>query len=378
MGSEPEGGDPGGVVTSPRAPALGPSGVRLPAAQGLLSRGDVSGHLDDQVVHGVEHLLAPETGDEIDSHGRPVEVQVIAPERVGLDPPLGARELRVGPDRHRGGKRLPRHHEPPGVDPVRRDRCAIGDLDVGGGVAQLAAALIAADVPIRGEAGVGYVLDRSFHLPPLMFATDELEAIALGAQWVIANADPALARAAQDVIAKVAAVVPAPLRPLLTDPVVGTPPARDRTTADVDADDAAGEPVNGGAKLIALIVAQAGDILTVSEFGYGKRTAIDQFPLRGRGGQGVIAQALSDKTGRLLGALDIHDRHELMLISDAGHLIRVRASDIKQLGRNTQGVRVARPSEGDRLVGLDRIEPEVEADVDADADGAGDLPPVAP
>jgi len=136
----------------------------------------------------------------------------------------------------------------------------------------------------------------------------------------------------------------------------------DTAALDADADDTTAEPVADGARLIALIVAQAGDILTVSEFGYGKRTAIDQFPLRGRGGQGVIAQALSDKTGRLLGALDIQDRHELMLISDAGHLIRVRASDIKQLGRNTQGVRVARPSEGDRLVGLDRIEPEPDAE----------------
>ena len=130
---------------------------------------------------------------------------------------------------------------------------------------------------------------------------------------------------------------------------------------DADADGEASDTVAEGVKLIALIVAQEGDILTVSEYGYGKRTPISGFPLRGRGGQGVIAQALNEKTGRLLGALDIHDRHDLMLISDAGHLIRVKASEIKQLGRNTQGIRIARPSEGDRLVGLDRIEPEPEA-----------------
>jgi DNA gyrase subunit A len=134
----------------------------------------------------------------------------------------------------------------------------------------------------------------------------------------------------------------------------------DSTTAD-DGDTELLESASAdSARLIALIVAQDGDILTVSEFGYGKRTAISGFPLRGRGGQGVIAQALSDKTGKLLGALDVHDRHDLMLISDAGHLIRVRGADIKQLGRNTQGIRIARPSEGDRLVGLDRIEPEPE------------------
>jgi DNA gyrase subunit A len=136
--------------------------------------------------------------------------------------------------------------------------------------------------------------------------------------------------------------------------------------AEGDSDGA--EPLASGAQLIALIVAQDGDILTVSEFGYGKRTPITGFPLRGRGGQGVIAQSLGDKTGKLLGALDVHDRHDLMLISDAGHLIRVRAAEVKTLGRNTQGVRIARPSEGDRLVGLDRVEPDPEAPSDAPSD----------
>ena len=152
----------------------------------------------------------------------------------------------------------------------------------------------------------------------------------------------------------------------------------EETTVTEDGDADAGETTSaaGGAKLIALIVAQSslndgGDILTVSELGYGKRTPIAGFPLRGRGGQGVIAQALSDKTGQLLGALDVHDRHDLMLISDAGHLIRVRAADIKQLGRNTQGVRIAKPGAGDRLVGLDRIEPEPET---VDEPLAGDAP----
>ena len=140
----------------------------------------------------------------------------------------------------------------------------------------------------------------------------------------------------------------------------GTGEDDDSATLETEGEADAAEPIASGAKLIALLVAQDGDILTVSEYGYGKRTAISGFPLRGRGGQGVIAQALSDKSGKLLGALDVNDRHELMLISDAGHLIRVKASDIKQLGRNTQGVRIARPSEGDRLVGLDRIEPEPE------------------
>ena len=115
---------------------------------------------------------------------------------------------------------------------------------------------------------------------------------------------------------------------------------------------------DAAARVIALLVAGSEDIMTVSEFGYGKRTPLEMFPRRGRGGQGVIAQALSDKTGRLVGALAIGDEHDVMLISDAGHLIRVRGAEIKRLGRNTQGVRVARPADGDRLVGLDRVAPE--------------------
>ena len=79
------------------------------------------------------------------------------------------------------------------------------------------AALIGQRVPIRGEAGVGYVLESGFDLPPLMLTADELEAAVLGAQWVEGHGDPGLARAAKDLIAKIAASVPAHLRPLLLD-----------------------------------------------------------------------------------------------------------------------------------------------------------------
>lgn len=94
------------------------------------------------------------------------------------------------------------------------------------------AALMARRVPIRGEAGLGYVLDRGFDLPPLMLTTDEIEAVALGAQWVVAHGEERLSRAALDVLAKVAAIVPAGLRPVIDDPVVGTPPPRDGAPQD--------------------------------------------------------------------------------------------------------------------------------------------------
>lgn len=97
------------------------------------------------------------------------------------------------------------------------------------------ATLIAQRVPIRGEPGVGYVLEKGFDLPPLMLTSNEVEAVTLGAQWVIAHADTDLARGAMAVLAKLAAIVPDDLRPLFDNPVVGTPPSREQLTgATVD------------------------------------------------------------------------------------------------------------------------------------------------
>lgn len=85
------------------------------------------------------------------------------------------------------------------------------------------AALMAQRVPVRGEAGIGYVLDSGFDMPPLMLTSDEVEAAVLGAQWVAGRGDPALARAARDLIAKIAATVPERLRPVVLEPALGAP-----------------------------------------------------------------------------------------------------------------------------------------------------------
>ncbi len=119
-----------------------------------------------------------------------------------------------------------------------------------------------------------------------------------------------------------------------------------------------GMRLKDGENVIALLVANAGDILTVSEHGYGKRTQIGEFPQHGRGGQGVIAQSITDKTGKLVGALEVFETDGIMLISEGGQLIRTNVREISVLGRNTQGVRVMRQGENDRLVGLGRIEAE--------------------
>ena len=84
------------------------------------------------------------------------------------------------------------------------------------------AELLAQRVPIQGEAGIGYVLDRSFDMPPLMLTPDEIEAAVLGARWVMARGDPALTRAARDLIAKIGAVIPDHLQPFLLDSALTT------------------------------------------------------------------------------------------------------------------------------------------------------------
>ncbi|MFI4974020.1 MAG: helix-turn-helix transcriptional regulator [Caulobacterales bacterium] len=92
--------------------------------------------------------------------------------------------------------------------------------------------LLAQRVPIRGEAGIGYMLDKGFDLPPLMLTPDEIEAAVLGARWVAGRGDAALARAADDLVAKIGAVIPAHLRPFLLDGVLTTPDHSDRIRPD--------------------------------------------------------------------------------------------------------------------------------------------------
>ncbi len=117
-------------------------------------------------------------------------------------------------------------------------------------------------------------------------------------------------------------------------------------------------------QMISLIIPQPdGKVLTVSENGYGKRTVIEDFPTKGRGGKGLIAMSTSDRNGKLVGAVQVFEGDELMLISNQGTLVRTRTDEVSVLGRNTQGVRVIRTKEGESIVGVERIDepaPEVE------------------
>ncbi|MFM1897207.1 MAG: hypothetical protein RLZZ385_2281 [Pseudomonadota bacterium] len=123
--------------------------------------------------------------------------------------------------------------------------------------------------------------------------------------------------------------------------------------------------------MIELIIPEPGKhILTVSENGYGKRTEVADFPVYGRGGQGVIAMQTSERNGNLVGAAQVFDGDEIMLISDKGTLVRTRVDEVSVQGRNTQGVRLIKLKDEERLVGLERVnEPTVDEE-DADLAGA--------
>ncbi|MEM7220638.1 MAG: DNA gyrase subunit A [Pseudomonadota bacterium] len=117
-----------------------------------------------------------------------------------------------------------------------------------------------------------------------------------------------------------------------------------------------GIKLTGAQTLISLIIPEPdGFILTASENGYGKRTAVDDFPVKGRGILGVIAQAITDRNGAVVGAVQVFDGDEVMLISNQGTLVRTSADDISQLGRNTQGVRLINVRSDEYLVGVQRI-----------------------
>ncbi|MDH3757177.1 MAG: DNA gyrase subunit A [Gammaproteobacteria bacterium] len=112
-----------------------------------------------------------------------------------------------------------------------------------------------------------------------------------------------------------------------------------------------------GHEVIALSIVQDGLVLSATENGYGKRTSVEDFPVQGRGGQGVIAIQTTARNGRTVGAALVGEDDEIMLISSNGTLIRTPVDDISIQGRNTQGVRLIRVEKGQRLVGVARIEP---------------------
>ncbi|WP_294636704.1 DNA gyrase subunit A [uncultured Aquabacterium sp.] len=130
-----------------------------------------------------------------------------------------------------------------------------------------------------------------------------------------------------------------------------------------------------GQSVIAMLVAEdeTQSVLTATENGYGKRTSIVEYTRHGRGTKGMIAIQQSERNGKVVAATLVRTEDEIMLITDKGVLVRTRVSEIRELGRATQGVTLIALDEGAKLIGLQRIvENDANADADADAGEAGD------
>ncbi|XAG06957.1 hypothetical protein NM432_07080 [Vibrio metschnikovii] len=124
-----------------------------------------------------------------------------------------------------------------------------------------------------------------------------------------------------------------------------------------------------GDQVVSLIVPKTdGDILTVTENGYGKRTQLSEYPAKSRATQGVVSIKVSERNGKVVGAVQADEGDEFMMITNAATLVRTRVSEVSQVGRNTQGVTLIRTSEGEKVVGLQRIEELDEADLPQDDD----------
>ncbi|MGA8276798.1 MAG: DNA gyrase subunit A [Rhodanobacteraceae bacterium] len=129
-----------------------------------------------------------------------------------------------------------------------------------------------------------------------------------------------------------------------------------------------GMRLGGDARVVSMIVVQGGDdVLTATAHGFGKRTALDQFPKKGRGTQGVIGIQCSERNGALVAAAQVDETQEVMLISDQGTLVRTRVTEISRLGRNTQGVTLIRLPDEEKLVGVVRLEVEEDGEDSEDS-----------
>ncbi|MEQ4562540.1 MAG: DNA gyrase C-terminal beta-propeller domain-containing protein, partial [Acinetobacter sp.] len=137
--------------------------------------------------------------------------------------------------------------------------------------------------------------------------------------------------------------------------------AVDSEDAELDTDEADDSDDSNDSNLVSRIVSlvvvpETGEVLCASANGYGKRTPVNDFPTKKRGGKGVIAIKTSERNGELVGAVSIDETKELMLISDGGTLVRTRAAEVAMTGRNAQGVRLIRLSDAETLVGVVSIE----------------------
>lgn len=109
-------------------------------------------------------------------------------------------------------------------------------------------------------------------------------------------------------------------------------------------------------KVVSLVIPRTeGDILTVTQNGYGKRTALVEYPVKSRATKGVVSIKVNERNGKVVAAVQVDETDQIMLITDAGTLVRTRVSEVSLVGRNTQGVRIIRTAEEEQVVSLERI-----------------------
>ncbi|ABV87387.1 DNA gyrase subunit A [Shewanella pealeana] len=131
-----------------------------------------------------------------------------------------------------------------------------------------------------------------------------------------------------------------------------------------------GIKLEDGQTVVSLIVPKGeGDILTVTENGYGKRTDLAEYPAKSRGTKGVVSIKVSERNGAVVGAVQVGENDEIMLISNKGTLVRTPATGVSSIGRNTQGVTIIRTAEDEKVVGLQRIDEIQVPDVELDEEG---------
>lgn len=121
-----------------------------------------------------------------------------------------------------------------------------------------------------------------------------------------------------------------------------------------------------GQRVVSLIVPreyeeEEANVLTVTENGYGKRTPLSEYPAKSRATKGVVSIKVSERNGSVVGAMEVIDGNEIMLISNKGTLVRTRVNEVSTVGRNTQGVRLIRTADDEKVVGLQRID-EIDED----------------
>jgi DNA gyrase subunit A len=134
-----------------------------------------------------------------------------------------------------------------------------------------------------------------------------------------------------------------------------------------------GITLDGDDAVVSLEILSPGvSVLTVAENGYGKRTDVAEYRLQSRGGKGIITMKATDRTGRVIGVQQVTDDDNVMLVTSAGKIIRLRVADIRVIGRNTQGVRLIDVEDGERVVSLARLAEQEDDDDETTPPANGD------